>query len=164
MEVSKNAARFFKWTPVALIAVVIVGLSMSGEESPQASDEPAASGASPPLECDTVPESLRAFFQNNATDKQPSAQLSHGRIVHSPKSYQGREIYFVSFAVDGGKQIATWMQTGRDPSSSMQGAVRETYADELSILGTAGDAPVHHLSWPGAERSVECVREALESP
>lgn len=164
MAVSKNTARFFKWTPVALIAVVIVGLSMSGEESEQPSDETQGSEGSASLECDTVPESLRAFFQNNATDKQPSAQLSHGRIVHSPKSYQGREIYFVSFAVDGGKQIATWMQTGRDPSSSMQGAVRETYADELSILGTAGDPPVHHLSWPGAERSVRCVREAVATP
>lgn len=167
MEVSENVANLFKWAPVALIIVVIIGLSLSDmgrTEALDPGDRQTRVERKPPEECQQVHESVRTFFQQNATDKQPEAKLSHGRIVKSPKSYQGRTIYFISFAVDGGKWVATWMQTGRDPSSSMQGAVRETRADELSVLGTAGNAPVHHLSWPGARESFECVRHAISEP
>lgn len=163
MAVSKNVAQFFKWAPVVLIGIVAVGLLYGdGDET----EDPAAESTSQVdqqggTECQDAPASVQAFFQRNATDKQPGAELSQGQMVRSPKSYQGHSIYYFSFAVDGGEEIATWMQTGRDPNTSMQGAVRETYADELSVLGTAGDAPVHHLSWPGAKESVECVREAV---
>lgn len=114
-------------------------------------------------ECEEVSPETQAFYQEVATDKQPDARLSHGQIVHSPKPYQGREIYYVSFAVDGGKEIATWAQTGPDPTQAMQVAVRASYADELSVLGTAGSPDVAQISWPGASESQECVREALEA-
>lgn len=114
-------------------------------------------------ECEAASAQTEAFYQEVATDKQPDARLSHGQVVHSPKSYQGRDIYYVSFAVNGGEEIATWAQTGPDPTQAMQVAVPASYADELSILGTAGSPDVARISWPGAKESQECVREALDT-
>lgn len=114
-------------------------------------------------ECEEVSPETEAFYQDVATDKQPDARLSHGQVVHCPKPYQGREIYYVSFAVNGGEEIATWAQTGPDPTRAMQVAVRASYADELSILGTAGSPDVARISWPGAKESQKCVREALDA-
>lgn len=113
-------------------------------------------------DCQEAGQTVASFYQENATDKMPGAVLSDGYIVASPRSYQGRDVFFVSFAVNGGEHIATWAQTSRDPGASMQVAVRDSYADELSVLGTMGSPPISRLSWPGAEETQECVSAALE--
>lgn len=137
---------------VALLASTTFGLGATAPANQEADQE-----------CEEVSQETEAFYQEAATDKQPDARLSHGHVVHSPKPYQGREIYYVSFAVNGGEEIATWAQTGPDATQAMQVAVRASYADELSILGTAGSPDVARISWPGAKESQECVREALDA-
>lgn len=138
------------------LTVVVVALMPFGFEG-TARDQVAAQ------ECGEVSDDTRAYYQEVATDKQPDARLSHGQIVHSPKSYHGREIYYVSFAVNGGEEIATWAQTGQDPTQAMQVTIRASYADELSVLGTAGSPDVARISWPEAKESQECVQEALDA-
>lgn len=150
---------------VALLALTVTGCvpaDQEGEATGQAQQSQQAEAQEAELTCQEVSTSTESYFQEVGTDKQPDARLSHGHIVHSPRSYQGREIYFLSFAVNGGEHIVTWAQTGPDPTAAMQVAVRASYADELSILGTAGSPDVARDTWPGAKESQECVRAALE--
>lgn len=112
--------------------------------------------------CHDVTPETKAYFQQNATEQMSDAQLSHGHWVASSHTYHGQQIIYYSFAVNGGEHIATWAQNGRDPTRSIQVAVKGSFADELSILGTAGSPPIGRLSWPGAKESQECVQSALK--